>query len=149
MAFLKIFSPRFSLVKCHSLNFKHLLHICGITLIHPSGMNITVIASRSLFLHLHQPSSELTPLSCTPIVFCIIFIVLSHIWLGATPWTIACQVPLSMEFSRQEIWSGLPFPSPEDLPNAGIEFTFPALQADSLLSEPPGNPFIISIKPDI
>ena len=74
---------------------------------------------------------------------------LSHILLGATPWTVACQVPLSMEFSRQEFWSGLPFPSPEDLPNAGIEFTFPALQADSLLSEPPGNPFIISIKPDI
>ena len=48
-----------------------------------------------------------------------------------TPWTIACQAPLSTGFSRQEYWSGLPFPSPGDLPNPGIE---PALQADSLLT---------------
>ena len=47
------------------------------------------------------------------------------------------QVPLSMEFSRQEYWSGQPFPSPGDLPNPGIESGSPALQADSLLSEPP------------
>ena len=53
----------------------------------------------------------------------------------ATPWTIACQAPLSMEFSRQEYWSGLPFPSPGDLPNPGIKLESPALQADSLLSE--------------
>ena len=43
------------------------------------------------------------------------------------PWTVACQVPLSMEFPRQEYWSGLPFPSPGDLPNPGIEPMFPAL----------------------
>ena len=58
----------------------------------------------------------------------------------ATLWTIACQAPLSMEFSRQECWSGLPFPSPGDLPDPGIEPGSPALQADSLPSEPPGNP---------
>ena len=46
-----------------------------------------------------------------------------------------------MRFSRQEYWSGLPFPSPEDLPNPGIEPGFPALQVDALLSEPPGKPF--------
>ena len=51
---------------------------------------------------------------------------------------IACQAPLSMEFSKQEYWSGLPFPPPEDLPNPGTEPIPPALQADSLLSEPPG-----------
>ena len=45
----------------------------------------------------------------------------------ATPWTIACQAPLSMGFSRQEYWSGLPFPSPGDLPNPGIEPMVPAL----------------------
>ena len=45
-----------------------------------------------------------------------------------------------MEFSYEEYWSGLPFPSPEDLPNPGIEPRSPALQADSLLSEPPGKP---------
>ena len=57
-----------------------------------------------------------------------------------TPWTIACQVPLSMGFSRQEYWTGLPFPSPGDLPDAGIEHGSPALQANSLQSEPQGNP---------
>ena len=49
-----------------------------------------------------------------------------------TPWTIACQAPLSMELSRQEYWSGLPFPSPGDVPNPGIKPGSPALQADSL-----------------
>ena len=47
--------------------------------------------------------------------------VLSHICLFATPWTVSLQAPLSMGFSRQEYWSGLPFPSPGDLPNPGIE----------------------------
>ena len=65
---------------------------------------------------------------------------LSCTWLFATPWTIAYQPPLSMGFSRQEYWSRLPFPSPGDLPDPGIEPGFPALQADSLPSEPPGNP---------
>ena len=53
------------------------------------------------------------------------------------PWTVAHQAPLSMGFSRQEYWSGLPFPSLEDLPDSGIKPGSPALQADSLLSEPP------------
>jgi len=59
---------------------------------------------------------------------------------SVTPWTVARQVPLSMEFSRQVYLSGLPFPSPGDLPNSGIEPRSPTLQADSLLSEPPGKP---------
>ena len=49
----------------------------------------------------------------------------------ATPWIVAHHVPLSMGFSRQEYWSGLPFPSPGDLPSLGIEPRYPALQADS------------------
>ena len=53
----------------------------------------------------------------------------------ATPWTAACQAPLSIGFSKQEYWSGLPFPSPQDLPDPGIEPGSPALQADSLLTE--------------
>ena len=52
-----------------------------------------------------------------------------------TPWTVTCQVPLSMGFSRQEYWNGLPFPSPGDLPDPGIEPGSPALQVDSLLTE--------------
>ena len=50
----------------------------------------------------------------------------------ATPWTVACQASLSMGFSRQEYWSGLPFPPPGDLPDPGIEPGSPAFQADSL-----------------
>ena len=63
---------------------------------------------------------------------------LSCVRLFATPRTVAYQAPLSMGFSMQEYWSGLPFPSPEDLPDPGIEPESPALQADTLLSEPPG-----------
>ena len=62
--------------------------------------------------------------------------VLSHVQLFATPWTTGLQAPLSMEFSRQEYWSGMPFPSPGDIPNPGIELVSlvpPVLQADSLL----------------
>ena len=59
-----------------------------------------------------------------------------------TLWTVAHQAPQSMEFSRQEYWSGLPFPSPGDLPNPGIEPGSPALQADALPSEPPGKPIV-------
>ena len=55
----------------------------------------------------------LSVLSCAPVI--------------PTPWTVGCQAPLSMGFSRQEHWNGLPFPSPGDLPNSGIEFEFPAL----------------------
>ena len=58
----------------------------------------------------------------------------------ATPWTVACQAPLSMGFSRQEYWSGLPFPSPGDLPNPGIEPGSSTLQADSLPTELPQKP---------
>ena len=65
---------------------------------------------------------------------------LSHVRPFATPWTVAHQAPHSMEFSRQEYWSGLPFPSPGDLPNPGIEPGSPTLQADTLPSEPPGKP---------
>ena len=57
-----------------------------------------------------------------------------------TPWTVAQQAPLSMGFSREEYWRGLPFPSPGDLPDPGIEPGSPALQADALPSEPPGKP---------
>ena len=66
---------------------------------------------------------------------------LHHVWLFATTWTVAHQAPPPMGFSRQEYWSGLPFPSPEDLPNPGVEPRSPALLADALLSEPPGNPW--------
>ena len=76
---------------------------------------------------------------------------LSRVPLFATPWTIAYQAPLSMGFSRQEYWSGLPFPSAGDLPNPGIEPESPALQADALSSEPSGKPLLnlIDLKSDL
>ena len=67
---------------------------------------------------------------------------LSHVRLFENPWTIASQAPLSMEFSRQEYWSGLPFPSPEDLPDTGIKPGSPVSQADSLPSELLENPIV-------
>ena len=63
---------------------------------------------------------------------------LSRVRLFATLWTVAHQAPPSLGFSRQEYWSGLPFPSPWDLPDPGIEPRSPALQADTLTSEPFG-----------
>ena len=72
----------------------------------------------------------------------LIVVQFAQVKLFATPWTIACQGPLSMEFSRQRYWSLLPFPSPGDLPDSGIKHGSPALQADSLLSELPGKPTI-------
>ena len=64
---------------------------------------------------------------------------------SATPWTVAHQAPLSMGFSRQKYWSELLFPSPGDLPGPGVEPRCPALQADSLLSEPPEKPINVVI----
>ena len=64
-----------------------------------------------------------------------------------TPWTVAHQAPLSMGYSRQEYWSGLPFPSPGHLTDPGIKSWSPTLQADSLPMEPPGKPDILYVLP--
>ena len=69
--------------------------------------------------------------------------VLSHFQLFVTPWTVACQVPLTMRFSRQEYWSGLPFLSPGDLPDPGIKPMSPVSPASAgrfFTTEPPGKP---------
>ena len=71
-----------------------------------------------------------------------VFIHFSCVRLFATPWTVTHQAPPSMGFSKQEYWSGLPFPSPGDLPHPGIEPRSPSFQADALTSEPPGKPNI-------
>ena len=65
---------------------------------------------------------------------------LGRVQLFTTPWTVAFQAPLPMEFSRQEYWSGLPFPSPGDIPKPGIEPRSLPLKADALPSETPGKP---------
>ena len=65
---------------------------------------------------------------------------LSRVRLFVTPWTVANQAPPSMGFSRQEYWTGLPFPTPGEPPNSGIEPTFPALAGGFFPTAPPGNP---------
>ena len=77
----------------------------------------------------------------THTVLCCVWL-LSRVLLFVTAWTVAFQAPLSMGFSRQEYWRGLPCPPPWDLSNPGIEPRSPALQVDSLPSEPPGKPQI-------
>ena len=66
----------------------------------------------------------------------LLLLVLSNFF--TTPWTVACQAPLSRGFSRQEYWSGLPFPPPEDIPYPGIEPESPALASGFFTTEPPG-----------
>ena len=67
---------------------------------------------------------------------------LSCVRLFEIPLTVAYQAPPSMGFSRQEYWSGVPFPSPGDIPDPGIEPGSPEFQADALISEPPGKSYI-------
>ena len=77
---------------------------------------------------------------------CVCVCVLSCVRLFVTPWTVACQTPLSVEFSRQEYWSELPFPSPGDLPDLGIKPTSlvpPALAGRFFTTVPPGKPYVI------
>ena len=73
---------------------------------------------------------------------------LSHVRLFVTPWTVAYQAP-NMGFSRQEYWSGLPFPSPGDLPDPGVEPSSPALWTDALPPEPPGSRWLFPTPRDL
>ena len=76
---------------------------------------------------------------CVCVCVCVLYC-LSCVWIFTTLWTVAHPAPVSVGVSRQEYWSGFPFPSPGDLPNPGTELGSPALQADSLLSKPPEKP---------
>ena len=90
-------------------------------------MNHYAVCLKHIILYINHGGGGLVTKSCLTLV---------------TPWTAACQAPLSMGFSRQEYCSGLPFPSPGDLPDPGIEPGSPALQADSLLTELQGKPHV-------
>ena len=136
----------------HELSGIHLFGFCGgfITLVWwlnhcPLVIRLTSISSP--FPESQRSGSELSNPLITKLVLQTTTAVLkakvkslSCVRLFVTPWTVAYQTPLSTEFSRQEYWSGLPFPSSGDLPNPGIKPRSPALQVDALLSEPPGNP---------
>ena len=76
---------------------------------------------------LHKRVSHCILIACVCVWSCF-----SRVWLFTTPWSVASQAPLSMGFLRQEHWSGLPWPPPEALPDAGIKPVSPALQADYL-----------------
>ena len=75
--------------------------------------------------------------------------VLSHVQLFATPWAVACQAPLSMEFSKQEYWSELPFPTPGDLPDPGIKPKSLVLAGGFFITVPPGNPSGCIVDPQL
>ena len=76
---------------------------------------------------------------CVCVCVCVC-VALSPVRLFVTPWTVACETPLSMDFSRQEYWRGLTFPSPGDLPDAGIEPVSRALAGAFFTTEQPGKP---------
>ena len=86
------------------------------------------------------PSSTPSHGVCVCVCVCVTH---SVMFQTLRPYGLACQAPLPMDHSRQEYYCGLPFPFPWNLPNPGIEPGFPPLQADSLPSEPPGNPLVM------
>ena len=94
--------------------------------------------NQSAMLHTHISNIILYTNVC--VCVCVCAQLPSCVWLFGIPWTVACQAPLSMGFSRQEYWSGFPFPPPGDLPHPGIEPRSPTLQVDSLPAEPQGKP---------
>ena len=93
--------------------------------------NMEYNISLKVYQNIHRERSG----SYTEILY---YIYSNRVWLFATPCAVAYQAPPSMGFSRRECWSGLPFPSPRDLPDPGIEPGSPTLQADTLPSELPG-----------
>ena len=90
---------------------------------------------------------SLDNLQMTNFVVDVVVWSLSRIQLFVTPWTIVRKSPLSMEFSRQEYWSGLPFPPPGDLLDPGSKHGSPPVQVDSLPCEPPGKPYLRLTRP--
>ena len=94
------------------------------------------VDSHSILQEIFPTQGLNSHLSCLLHIYIHMWKSLSRVRLFATSWTVAYQAPPSMGFSRQEYWSGLPFPSPGDLPDPGIEPGSPAFQADALTSEP-------------
>ena len=119
-----------------SFSLSHTTHCVTITqFLHPDGhldsfefRNIPSNAAMNILKYLSWGK-------CTHISL-VLMLVVRSVWLFVTPWTVARQAPLSMEFSRQEYWRGLPFSSARDLLDPRTELGSPALQADSLPSKP-------------
>ena len=98
---------------------------------------IIIIATIGKWLVPRPRNSDMLPIPLIKIVVIVVEL-LSRVQLFVTPWTVAHQAPMSMEFSRQEYWGGWPFPSPGDLPNPGTEPRSLTLKVDLLPSERPG-----------
>ena len=118
------------------LHYRRVLH----HLIHQGSLKLTHKTNHPISLSLMQNLNLVTYHCWVRNLVKVKVKSFNHVWLFATPWTVAYQAPPSMGFSRQECWSGLPFPSPGDLPDPGIESGSLTLQADALPSEPPGKP---------
>ena len=110
---------------------------------HPSKTLILFWLKNLSYQSIFQP--KWTRMDLTTLKWKMKMKLLSHVWFFAILWTVAHQASPSMRFSRQEYRSGLPFPSPGNLSNPGIEPDSPTLQADALSSEPPGKPGSYSI----
>ena len=112
-------------------------HLCGLLLGSTQQGELLLLGRWHLQAPYPHPPSTSTleeGISIDSFVFVVVVVVLTCVQLLATLWTVAHQVPQSMEFSRQDHWSGLPCPSPGDLPHLGIKPPSPTLQADSLPS---------------
>ena len=149
------------LIYYHTL-FKHKLSqtiwysIGFLALVRPKAMSSCSIKTAIIIFVILQPNTVhqvgewsinawfdlLAPL----VSLCVCPWPLSCSWLFATPWTLAYRAPLSIGFSRQEYWSGLPFPSPGDLPDPGIQPGLLHCQMDSLSLAPPGKPSLASLE---
>ena len=115
----------------------------------PSFWSAVLCLPMAHSLHLGMPFFQLFSFPIPLPAFVSLVIVaqsLNRVWLFVTPWTVARQAPRSMGLPRQEYWSGLPFPSPGDLPNPGIELVSPALSGRVFTAEPPGKPVNVSTK---
>ena len=128
------------LLVLHVVNLKIINEIFNILIFLVSLQN--PLCNLQLSLYTFQVlTSHLCLVATMPL--CSVAQSLSHVWLFATPWIVAFQAPLSMKFSRQKYWSGLPFSPPEDLPDPGIEPTSlasPALAGRFFTTVPPGKP---------
>ena len=136
-AFLLLYSRGAIYIACNENSFWELL-VNGLVSGRPHGLN------NPYFLSPPGPLQQ-AQLYFILGVMCAVLNHFSHVWLSVTPWTVACHAPLSMGFSRQEYWSGLPCPPPGDLSNPGMELCLWCLlhwQAGPLPIAPPGKPTI-------
>ena len=120
-----------------------MLFLTGIDVVISGPQNLYWLNAKSLIFHIVQGTNRTDE---TIILHACLLSRFSHVWFFSTQWTVAHKAPLSMEFSRQEYWNGLPCPPPGDLPYQGVEPRSPSLQADCLPAELPGKPSYNSLQ---